>query len=196
MAKIDFDFKVPGNADQLGFLLGNGQGVMLSCCNKQKSINGIITLTWMTPTSHSPFLITVSVGNGDKEAGNDSYRFCHSLISQTKAFGLNVPTNALVEAVTKVGTTHSDEVDKYSEAGLTPFNSRHILPSLIEECFMNVECRVFKQFETGDHTVFVAEPLAVHVDDDVWVDGKFTEKYRDKSNLIYLGDMISLFNMW
>jgi flavin reductase (DIM6/NTAB) family NADH-FMN oxidoreductase RutF len=79
---------------------------------------------------------------------------------------------------------------------LTPFALKKISASLISECFLYVECSVLQQFVTGDHTVFVAEPLAVYLDDDVIVDGKFTEKYRDKSNQVHLGDFITMWNMW
>ena len=101
---------------------------------------------------------------------------------------MNVPTVELIEAVGKVGSTHSDQVDKFAEAGLTPMDSKKIGAPLISECFLNLECKVLQQFVTGDHTVFVAEPIAAYLDDDVFVNGKFTEKYRAKSNLVHLGE--------
>lgn len=192
MNKKDLDLQNP----KLPWFLGNGQAVMLSCCNAQKSINGIITATWVTPTSHVPFLIMASIGNGGKETEPDAYRACYSLINETKEFGFNIPTVKLIDAVGKVGTAHSDEVDKFTEAGLTLMNSKKISAPLILECFLNVECKVLQQFVTGDHTVFVAEPVAGYVDDDVYVEGKFTEKYCGKSNRVYLGDMITMWNMW
>jgi len=137
-----------------------------------------------------------SVGSGGKETGDFAYRVCYSLINETKEFGLNLPTIELTETIAKVGTTHSDEVDKFAETGLTPLAAKKISAPLISECFLNVECRVIQQFVTGDHTVFVAEPLAVYMDDDVFVDGKFTEKYRDKNNQVHLGDFITMWNMW
>ncbi len=30
-----------------------------------------------------------------------------------------------------------------------------------EECFLNIECKVIDQLVTGDHTVFVAKPVAL-----------------------------------
>ena len=69
MKKIEFDFKGP-DVMKLSWLLSNGQVVMLTCCNSDKSINGIITACWVAPTSHEPLLITASIGNG--ETGEDS----------------------------------------------------------------------------------------------------------------------------
>jgi flavin reductase (DIM6/NTAB) family NADH-FMN oxidoreductase RutF len=193
MKKTEFDLHGE-NLMKLSWLLSNGQVVMLTCCNAQKSVNGIIVLCWMTPTSHEPLLLTVSVGNGVK--GDMSYRACYSLINETKEFGLNVPTTKLVDAITKAGTTHSDEVDKFAETGLTPIESRKISAPLIGECFLNIECKVLEQFVTGDHTVFVAEPVAAYMDDDLIVDGKFSEKYLNKSNQVQICEIITMFNMW
>ena len=195
MTKKEFDLQGP-DITKLSWFLSTSQAVMLTCCNAKRSINGIITVTWMTPTSHEPLLLMASVGSGGKETGDSAYRVCYSLINETKEFGLNISTSELTEAIGKVGTTHSDEVDKFAETGLTPFASKKISAPLISECFLNVECRVLQQFVTGDHTVFVAEPLAVYLNDDVIVDGKFTEKYQDRRNQVHLGDFLTMWNMW
>jgi len=181
---------------KLSWLLSNGQIVMLTCCNSQKSVNGIMSIGWMTPTSFEPLLLIASVGSGGKETGDRAYRVCYSLINETKEFSLNVPTPNLTDAIIKVGTTHSDEVDKFVEAGLTQMTSSKINAPMISECFLNIECKVLDQFVTGDHTAFVAEPVAAYMDEDVIVDGKFSEKYRDKINQLQFGDFVTLWNMW
>lgn len=193
MKKIEFDLH-GGDVMKLSWLLSNGQVIMLTCCNDQKSTNGIIALSWVTPTSHKPLLFTASIGNGPK--GDDSYRVCYSFINETKEFGLNLPAANLAEAIIKVGTTHSDEVDKFAEARLTPMESKKISAPLIKECFFNIECKVLEQFVTGDHTVFVAIPVAAYMDDDVIVNGKFSEKYFNKSNQIQICEVITMFGMW
>jgi len=194
MSKKEFDL-LNQDTMKLNWFLGNGQAVMLTGTNAKRSINGIITVTWATPTSHEPFLLMVSVGNGSKSEPL-SFRYCYSLINETKEFGLNIPTIELIEAVAKVGSTHSDEVNKFAEAGLTPMDSKKISAPLISECFLNMECKVIDQFDTGDHTVFVAEPVAAYLDDDVLVNGTFAPKYCDKSNRVYLGDVITMWKMW
>ena len=59
-----------------------------------------------------------------------------------------------------------------------------------------MECKVTDEYVTGDHTVFVAEPILVLLNEDVLVDGNFSEKYRSKHQQIHLGDIIDLWNMW
>ncbi len=193
MKKTELNLQGP-DVMKLSWLLSNGQVVMLTCCNSKKSINGIISASWVAPTSHEPLLITASIGNGEK--GDDSYRTCHTLINETKEFGLNIPTPELTEAILKVGTTHSNEVDKFADSGLTPMQSNKIKAPMIEECFMNIECKVIDQFTTGDHTVFVAKPVAVFMNDDVMTDGRFSEKYIHKNNQVQICELITAWNMW
>ena len=194
--KNEFDFQTPENAVKLSFLLGNGQVVLITSCDARKKVNGILTASWMTPTSHFPLLISISVGNGEEAPDNDSYRASFALIQETNEFGLNLPSGELLEAVAKLGTLHSNQVDKYAETGLTPMESKKIKTPLVQECYLNMECKVIDQYVTGDHTVFVAEPVEVHLDEDVLVDGKFSEKYRSKNNQIHFGDVVDLWDMW
>jgi flavin reductase (DIM6/NTAB) family NADH-FMN oxidoreductase RutF len=181
---------------KLSWLLSNGQIVMLTSCNADQSIKGIIPISWMMPTSHQPLLIAASVGHGGKETGDFAYRVSYSLINETKEFGLNVPSRELMDSILKAGTTHSDEVDKFKEGGFTPMPAEHISAPLIAQCFMNIECKVIDQFPTGDHTIFLAEPLKVYVDEDVLVNDKFAEKYHGKEHQVHITEVITLWNMW
>lgn len=196
MGKTEFDFQNPGNAIKLSFFLGNGQVVLITSCDARKKVQGILTLSWMTPTSHFPLLVTISVGNGKEGSEGENYRTSYSLIEDTAEFGLNLPSKELIEVVGKIGTLHSNQVDKYAETGLTPMDSKIIKANLIKECYLNMECKVTDEYVTGDHTVFVAEPVFVHLDEDVLVDGKFSEKYRSKQNQVHFGDIVEMWNMW
>lgn len=196
MKKIEYDFQNPENAVKLSWLLSNGQTVLITSCDSGKTVNGIITLSWMTPTSHFPLLVTISVGNGNEASQDESYRASYALIQDTAEFGINLPSKELIEHVGKVGTLHSNQVDKYAETGLTPMESKVIKAKLIEECFLNMECRVTDEYVTGDHTVFVGEPVFVHMNEDALVNGKFSGKYKSKENQVHLADVLEMWGMW
>lgn len=193
MKKTEFDLNGP-DVMKLSWLLSNGQVFLLTCSDSKKTISGIIAACWITPSSHNPLLLTASIGNGEKDT--EAFRFCHSLINETKEFGLNIPAPELTDAILKIGTTHSNEVDKFGETGLTQMPGNKISAPLISECFMNIECKVLDQFVTGDHTVFIAKPVAASMNDDVMADGKFSEKYHNKKNQVQMCDLITKWNMW
>ncbi len=196
MSKIEFDFSNPENAIKLSFFLGNGQVVLITSCDARKKVQGILTASWMTPTSHFPLLLTISVGNGREGSEDDNYRSSYALIEETLEFGLNLPSKQLIEVVGKIGTLHSNQADKYAETGLTAIDAKIIKANLIKECYLNMECKVTDEYVTGDHTVFVAEPVFVRLDEDVFVDGKFSEKHRSKQSQVHFGDIVDMWNMW
>jgi len=87
-------------------------------------------------------------------------------------------------------------VDKFAETGLTPFYSKKKSASLITECFMNIECKVIDQLDTGDQTALIAKPLAAYSDEDVLINGRISEKYHNKKNQVQICDLITKWNMW
>ena len=93
--------------------------------------------------------------------------YTHSLITKTAQFTANLPTAAILEKVDLVGTISGrDGLDKFSEYGLTPLKSSVIEAPIIEECPVNLECRLLNVTEVGDHDLFLGEVVAMHVDSD------------------------------
>ena len=58
------------------------------------------------------------------------------------------------------------DVDKYEEMHLTPQPSEKVKAPGIAESPVNIECRVTQVLELGTHDMFLAEVVAVRVDDD------------------------------
>jgi flavin reductase (DIM6/NTAB) family NADH-FMN oxidoreductase RutF len=81
----------------------------------------------MTLTSHFPLLITISVGNGEEDPGSENYRASYVHIQKTNEFGLNIPSSEPIESVAKIGTLHSNQAEKFTETGLTPWMLRRFI---------------------------------------------------------------------
>ena len=93
--------------------------------------------------------------------------YTHSLIVQSGEFTVNFPTAAMVEKVDLVGTISGrGGLDKFKEYGLTPMASAEVRPAIIEECPVNLECKLLSVTEVGDHDLMLGEVLAMHVDSD------------------------------
>ena len=58
------------------------------------------------------------------------------------------------------------DVDKFQEMHLTPQQSEKVKAPGIAESPVNIECRVTQVLELGTHDMFLAEVVAVRVDDD------------------------------
>ena len=93
--------------------------------------------------------------------------YTHSLIVKSGQFTVNLPTAAILDKVDLVGTcTGRDGLDKFAEYGLTPAKSSVIDAPIIEECPVNLECKMLSVSVVGDHDLFLGEVVAMHVDSD------------------------------
>lgn len=93
--------------------------------------------------------------------------YTHGLICESKSFSVNFPTVAILDKMDLVGTISGcDGLDKFKEYNLTPLPSDIINSPIIEECPVNLECKMLSVTEVGDHDLFLGEVVAMHADAD------------------------------
>jgi flavin reductase (DIM6/NTAB) family NADH-FMN oxidoreductase RutF len=93
--------------------------------------------------------------------------YSHGLISETKEFVINLPTTAIMDKVDRCGMVSGRSCpDKFLEFGLTPLPSTKVRPPSIEECPVNIECKVLQRITVGDHDLFLGNVVAMRVDAD------------------------------
>ncbi|MFC1594503.1 flavin reductase family protein [Candidatus Omnitrophota bacterium] len=130
-------------------LINSGHIVLVTSAFEKK-VN-IATIAWSTPVSHTPALLAISVAKKHYTA---------ELIQSSYEFIVNIPTFDLLEQVLLCGAQSGRTVDKFAATKLTVGKS-HCLEHtpLIEECIGHIECRVKQAMDSGDHFLFVAEPV-------------------------------------
>ena len=87
------------------------------------------------------------------------------MIRETGEFVVNLVTRDLTFAADYCGVRSGRDVDKFSEMDLTPQPSQHIAAPGIAESPVNLECRVTQVIPLGSHDLFLAEVVAVDVDE-------------------------------
>lgn len=93
-------------------------------------------------------------------------RYSYELIRAAGEFVINLPTAALVRAVDYCGVRSGRDVNKFEAARLTAAPASAVGCPLVAECPVNLECRVAGTAALGgSHTLFVADIVAVDVDD-------------------------------
>lgn len=157
MGKINFK---PGN------MLYPLPVVMVSCADKEGKPN-IVTIAWTGTICSDPAMVSISVR---KE------RYSHKLISESGEFVINLTTEDLAYATDYCGVKSGRDVDKFKEMNLTPLKADEVSAPLIAESPVNLECKVTEVKELGTHDMFLAEVVAVHVDD----------AYMDEKNKFHL----------
>ena len=146
MGKINFK---PGN------MLYPLPVVMVSSADKDGNPN-IITIAWTGTICSDPAMVSISVR---KE------RYSHKLISESGEFVINLTTEDLAFATDYCGVKSGRDVDKFKEMNLTPLKADIVSAPLIAKSPVNLECKVTEVKELGTHDMFLAEVVAVHVDD-------------------------------
>lgn len=141
--------------------------VMVSCGREGERPN-IITVAWTGTICTNPPMLYISVR---------PQRYSYDILCETGEFVVNLTTKKLAKATDYCGVRSGRDVDKFKETGLTAVPALHVKSPMIAESPVNIECRVTEKKELGSHHMFLAEVLAVHVDE-----GYLDEKGRFRLN--------------
>ncbi len=146
MAKIQWK---PGN------MLYPLPAVMVSCADSEGNSN-ILTIAWTGTVCTNPPMVYISVR---------PERYSYQMIRETGEFVINLTTKDLAFATDFCGVRSGRDVDKFSEMKLTKESASVVKAPLIGESPVNIECKVTEVKELGSHHMFLAEVVAVHVDE-------------------------------
>ena len=142
--------------------------VMVSCGDMENS--NIITIAWTGIINSHPPMTYISVM---------PRRQSHSIISEKREFVINLTTSELAKAMDFCGVRSGRDVDKFDHLGLTREAGDIVSAPMIAESPVNIECKVTDIKEFPSHDMFIAEIVAVHVD----------EKYVDENGAYDYGSM-------
>ncbi|MCM1086690.1 MAG: flavin reductase family protein [Muribaculaceae bacterium] len=159
MGKIKFK---PGN------MLYPLPAVLVSVADKKGNSN-LLTIAWAGTICSDPPMVSISVR---------PERHSYHMIEETGEFVVNLTTEELSFATDYCGVKSGKDVDKWKETGLTPIPGGMVNVPMVKESPVNLECRVTEKKELGSHHMFLAEVVAVHVD----------EKYMDEEGKFHLND--------
>jgi flavin reductase (DIM6/NTAB) family NADH-FMN oxidoreductase RutF len=132
--------------------------IMLITCVDESGKPNIITLAWVGIVNSEPPMVSISIRPS---------RYSHGLVKASQEFVVNVPSEEMARKVDACGIVSGRDVDKFSKTGLTPIPAQEVSPPLIEECPVNVECKVRRIIPLGSHDLFLGEIVAIHIDDTV-----------------------------
>ncbi len=127
--------------------------VPVSCTGSDGRPN-IITVAWTGVACGTPPMVSIAV---------NLMRYSHGLIKETGAFCINIPDNDMLHATDYCGNVSGRDVDKFEELGLTPVKGDETDCHYIDECPVNMECRIKHELVLGSHELFIGEVVAVHV---------------------------------
>lgn len=116
----------------------------------------VMTAAWTGIIASDPALTYVSIRPS---------RYSHEIISQTKEFVINVPNLPLAKATDFCGVKSGRNTNKFEACNLTAGKCEKVSAPQIVEAPISLECKVIDIKTFGTHDMFLAEIVAVHVDD-------------------------------
>ncbi len=129
--------------------------------------SNIITVAWTGTVCSDPPRVYVSIRHE---------RHSYEILKRTGEFVINFTSERLLPACDYCGIRSGRDIDKFAEMKFSKEKAQFVSAPMIAESPVNMECKVFKVLNLGSHDMFVADVLAVHVDDSVMTDGKIDYK--------------------
>ena len=126
----------------------------------------ILTIAWTGTICTNPAMLYISVR---------PERYSYSMIKESGEFVVNLTTEELAKATDYCGVRSGRDVDKWKEMHLTRGKAKELqYAPIIEECPVNIECKVEEIKELGSHHMFIAKVMAVQVSEEYMNEtGKF-----------------------
>lgn len=136
--------------------------VMVSCANVAGE-KDIVTVAWAGTVCTNPPMLSISLR---------PERYSYHLIRESGEFVVNLVTSRLQRACDWCGVRSGRDYDKWVECHLTPAPVTALaLAPAIEESPVSIECRVRDVLELGSHHLFLADVLAVQVEESLLDEG-------------------------
>ena len=130
--------------------------VLIVTKSAQGQVN-VMPAGWSMFTSGIPPMFAVSVR---------LTHYTHHLIESECDFVIAFPSPGLGPAIEYTGSRHGWDVDKLAGSGLEVSPAKVVKPPLIKGAVANLECKLAASMVTGDHSIFVGQIVAAHVEDE------------------------------
>ena len=154
-----------------GALLAPLPPTMVSCGDMENS--NIITIGWTGILNTIPPKTYISVR---------PTRHSYNIIKEKGEFVINLTPSKLVKEADYCGIYTGKKVDKFEKCKLTKVKGTQIDAPMIDECPVSIECKVTNIIPLGSHDMFMADIVAVNVDESLF--DKDDKMHLDKANLI------------
>jgi flavin reductase (DIM6/NTAB) family NADH-FMN oxidoreductase RutF len=137
-----------------GTLLAPLPAAMVTCGDMDNS--NIITIGWTGIVNTHPPMTYISVRPS---------RHSYNIIKEKGEFVINLVPAELVKKADYCGIYTGKKVDKFAKCGLHKAEAKEVACPVIEESHMALECKVKDIIPLGTHDMFLAEIVAVDVDE-------------------------------
>ena len=138
-----------------GSVVLNPVPVVLITSKNSEGKDNVFTVAWTGTICTKPPMLYISIR---------PERLSYEYIKETMEFTVKVFLRRLTRETDYCGVRSGRTNDKIKEMGFTLKEGKEVKSSYIEECPVNIECKVKQIIPLGTHDLFLAEVLCSHID--------------------------------
>ena len=154
-----------------GALLSPVPPALVTCSDGTQ--DNVLTIAWTGIVNTIPPKTYISVRPS---------RHSYKIIKESGVFAINLTNKNLVKSADTCGVYTGAKVDKFKKCGLIKQAATEIPCPIIEQSPLALECRVTDIIPLGSHDMFIADIVAVDVDESLLDDkGKL---HLDRASLV------------
>ncbi|MGL4308534.1 flavin reductase family protein [Cetobacterium sp. SF1] len=128
--------------------------VMVTSRNKEGKDN-VFTVAWTGTICTKPPMLSISIR---------PERLSYEYIKESMEFTVNLPNTFQVRETDFCGVRSGRDLDKIKEMNFKMVEGTHVSSPYIDQCPINIECKVKQIIPLGTHDVFLAEVVGSHID--------------------------------
>lgn len=148
-----------------GTLLAPVPPALISCSDGEK--DNLVTVAWTGIINSEPPKTYISLR---------PERFSYNIIKKSGEFVINLPSSHIIRSIDFCGCRSGRELDKFAACSLTRQPASQVGCPMVAESPVSLECRVTDIIELGSHHMFMADIVAVNVD----------ERYIDEKGRLHM----------
>ncbi len=122
-----------------------------------------MTVAWAGVACNEPPMVSVAIR---------SVRYTLKGIRETGVFSINIPSVTMVKEADYCGIVSGAVTDKVKDCGFKIFYGVLQTAPMIEQCPVNLECRVEHQLELGSHILVIGRIIETYISPECLTDGK------------------------
>lgn len=138
-----------------GSVVLNPVPVVLVTSRNSEGKENVFTVAWTGTICTKPPMLSISIR---------PERLSYEYIKETMEFTVNLPTRKLTRETDYCGVRSGRTNNKIEEMKFTMIEGTEVKSSYIDECPVNIECKVKNIIPLGTHELFLAEVLCSHID--------------------------------
>ena len=131
--------------------------VLISSRNNERKDN-VFTVGWVGTVCTRPPMLSISIR---------PERLSYDYIKESMEFVVNIPHAGMTKEVDFCGVRSGKKIDKIKEMKFTMKECSNINAAYIEECPINIECKVKQIVSLGSHDMFISEVLSSHINEEL-----------------------------